>query len=194
MGVETAVQGQTEGDKETAAPVRRPSVVSSKERAAEAEEGTAGDDSDGPEETYPEGGREAWLVDGPLIERYRPPLGPGVAQRFAWARAITDTQVAAGATFRAEFSAHLLQLLGSAGVLLMPTMPDIAPRIDDDEAGLEAYRNAALCMLCIAGLAGLPQLNLPLATRLGAPLGLSLVGPPGSDRSLVRLAEQISPA
>jgi len=62
MGVETAVQGQTEGDKETAAPVRRPSVVSSKERAAEAEEGTAGDDSDGPEETYPEGGREAWLV------------------------------------------------------------------------------------------------------------------------------------
>jgi amidase len=44
-------------------------------------------------------------------------------------------------------------------------------------------------MLCIAGLAGLPQLSLPLATRLGAPLGISLVGPPGSDRSLVRLAE-----
>ena len=24
-------------------------------------------------------GREAWLTDGPLIERYAPPLGPGVA-------------------------------------------------------------------------------------------------------------------
>jgi amidase len=40
-------------------------------------------------------------------------------------------------------------------------------------------------------LAGFPQLSLPLATRLGAPLGISLLGPAGSDRSLVRLAQQI---
>ena len=33
--------------------------------------------------------------DGALIERYQPPLGPGVAQRFAWSRAVTDEQVAA---------------------------------------------------------------------------------------------------
>jgi amidase len=46
-------------------------------------------------------------------------------------------------------------------------------------------------MLCISGLAGFPQLSLPLATRLGAPLGISLLGPAGSDRSLVRLAQQI---
>ena len=29
-------------------------------------------------------GREAWLTDGPLIECFAPPLGPGVAERFAW--------------------------------------------------------------------------------------------------------------
>jgi amidase len=46
-------------------------------------------------------------------------------------------------------------------------------------------------MLCIAGLAGFPQLSLPLSSRLGAPLGISLLGPAGSDRSLVRLAERI---
>jgi amidase len=46
-------------------------------------------------------------------------------------------------------------------------------------------------MLCIAGLAGLPQLSLPLAGRDGAPLGLSLMGPAGSDASLVRLAQRI---
>ena len=68
----------------------------------------------------------------------------------------------------------------------------MAPRISDDEAGLENYRNAALRMLCIAGLSGFPQLSLPLATRLGAPLGISLLGPAGSDRSLVRLAERIA--
>ena len=39
-------------------------------------------------------GREAWRTDGALIDRFAPPLGPGVAQRFAWASAVTDAQVA----------------------------------------------------------------------------------------------------
>jgi amidase len=42
-----------------------------------------------------------------------------------------------------------------------------------------------------AGLAGLPQLSLPLAGRDGAPMGLSLLGPRGSDRALVAMAERL---
>ena len=136
-------------------------------------------------------GREAWQVDGPFITRYKPPLGPGVAQRFAWSAEVSDEQVAAATAFRARYRGMLADLLGSDGVLLMPTMPDVAPRTDDDEAGLEAYRNTAIRMLCIAGLTGSPQLSLPLAQRDGAPLGLSLLGPDGSDRSLIALAERL---
>jgi amidase len=139
-------------------------------------------------------GREAWRTDGALIERFHPPLGPGVAERFAWAREVSDAQVAEATAFRARFRAHLAALLGTDGVLLMPTMPDVAPRVGADEADLEDYRNQATRMLCIAGLAGLPQLSLPLGSRLGAPLGISLLGPAGSDRSLVRLAERIAAA
>ena len=137
-------------------------------------------------------GREAWRTDGALIDRFAPPLGPGVAQRFAWARQVTDAQVAEATAFRARFRAHMARLLGSDGVLLMPTMPDVAPLVSADEAGLEDYRNQATRMLCIAGLAGFPQLSLPLGSRLGAPLGISLLGPAGSDRSLVRLAERVA--
>ena len=136
--------------------------------------------------------REAWLTDGPLIERYAPPLGPGVAERFAWSREVTDAQVAAGRTFRTAFREHLAALLGTDGVLLMPTMPDIAPLRSDSEATLEDYRNRAIRMLCIAGLAGFPQLSMPLASRDGAPLGISLLGPAGSDRSLVALAQRLA--
>ncbi|MDQ0084275.1 amidase [Variovorax boronicumulans] len=136
--------------------------------------------------------REAWLTDGPLIERYAPPLGPGVAERFAWSREVTDAQVAAGRTFRTAFREHLAALLGTDGVLLMPTMPDIAPLRSDSEAALEDYRNRAIRMLCIAGLAGFPQLSMPLASRGGAPLGISLLGPAGSDRSLVALAQRLA--
>ncbi|MET3480486.1 amidase [Variovorax atrisoli] len=135
--------------------------------------------------------REAWLTDGPLIERYAPPLGPGVAERFAWSREVTDAQVNAAHVFRTAFRAQLASLLGNDGVLLMPTMPDIAPLRSDSEAALEDYRNRAIRMLCIAGLAGFPQLSMPLASREGAPLGISLLGPAGADRSLVALAQRI---
>ncbi len=136
-------------------------------------------------------GREAWLTDGPLIERYAPPLGPGVAERFAWSRNVTDAQVHAARVFRDDFRKRLTDLLGHDGVLMMPTMPDIAPRRDAVDASLEEYRNLSIRLLCIAGLSGFPQLSMPLARRDGAPLGISLLGPAGSDRSLIALAERI---
>jgi amidase len=136
-------------------------------------------------------GRESWNTDGPLIERFAPPLGPGVAERFAWSREVTDAQVAEAQAFRMRFRAHLAQVLGTGGVLLMPTMPDIAPLKAAPDGTLEDYRNRAIRLLCVAGLAGVPQLSLPLATREGAPFGLSLLGRPGTDRALVALAERL---
>ena len=137
-------------------------------------------------------GREAWMTDGAFIERYAPVLGPGVKERFAWSRDVTDAQVEQAQAFRTRFSAHLRQLLGQDGVLVMPSMPDIAPLRSTDEAALEHYRNQAVQMLCIAGLSGFPQISLPLAGRQGAPLGLSLLGPAGSDRSLIAMAQQLA--
>jgi amidase len=37
-------------------------------------------------------------------------------------------------------------------------------------------------------------LSLPLAGRDGAPMGLSLLGPRGSDRALVAMAERLAAA
>jgi amidase len=139
-------------------------------------------------------GYEAWQVDGAFITRFAAPLGPDVAQRFTWCSEVTQAQASGARAFRERFRAHLTDLLGDDGVLLLPTMPDIAPLSNETGAALEDYRNRALRLLCSAGLAGLPQLSLPLAQRDGAPLGISLVGPSGSDRSLVRLAERITQA
>ena len=137
-------------------------------------------------------GREAWMVNGPLIERFCPPLGPGVAERFAWSKTVTDDQFAQGVAYRERFKKHLADLLGADGVLVMPTVPDIAPLTGDGGEKLESYRNRSLQMLSVSGLSGFPQISLPLGQRLGAPLGLSLLGPAGSDLSLVKLAQQIA--
>ena len=137
-------------------------------------------------------GREAWVVDGPMIERYRPPLGPGVAERFAFARAVTDAKAAEGQAVRDRFTQRFQALLGEVGVLILPTMPDIAPLLSDSEEALDDYRNKALKLLCLSGLARVPQVSIPVASRHGAPLGLSLIGPAGSDLSLVRLAVRLA--
>jgi amidase len=136
-------------------------------------------------------GREAWLTDGPMIEKYNPPLGPGVKERFAWSKAVTDAQFEQALSFRQSLRQRVAHLLGTDGVVMLPTMPDCAPLIAQDEASLEDYRNRAIRLLCLAGLCGFPQISLPLAHSQGAPLGLSLLGPAGSDRSLVRLAARI---
>ncbi len=137
-------------------------------------------------------GREAWSTFGGMISRFEPPLGPGVAERFAWSRGVTDEQVGEATRFRTRYREHLAALLGSNRFLLMPTMPDIAPLRSTHDADLDDYRNRALRMLATAGLCGLPQLTMPLAKRDGAPLGLSLVGPPGSDRAIIAIAHRLS--
>ncbi len=137
-------------------------------------------------------GHEAWAVNGPLIERFCPPLGPGIAERFAWSKTVTEEQFAVANVYRARFKKHLTDLLGTDGVLVMPTVADIAPLITDDGEKMESYRNRSHQMLCVAGLSGFPQISLPLGQRLGAPLGLSLLGPAGSDMGLVRLAQRIA--
>jgi len=135
--------------------------------------------------------REAWTVDGPMIERYNPPLGPGVADRFEFSRAVTDSQVAEAQVIRAAFRKRFSALLDGA-VLVLPTMPDIAPLLTESDESLNDYRNNALNLLCLSVLSGLPQVSIPLASRSGAPLGLSLMGPVGSDLGLVRLARRIA--
>ncbi len=136
-------------------------------------------------------GWEAWQVDGPMIERFRPPLGAAVAERFNWSKAVTEEQLAGAVAYRAQAKKYLTNLLGSDGVLVMPTVADIAPLITDDGEKLERYRNRSIQLLCLAGLSGFPHLSMPLGERLGVPLGLSLLGPADSDLSLVRLAQQI---
>ncbi len=137
-------------------------------------------------------GREAWMVNGPLIERFCPPLGPGVAERFDWSSKVTDEQVASATVYRERFKKHLADLLGTDGVLVLPTVPDIAPLTTDGGEKMESYRNRSIQMLCIAGLSGFPQISMPLGQRLGAPLGLLILGPAGSDASLVQLAQRVA--
>lgn len=136
-------------------------------------------------------GWEAWQTDGAMIEQYGLQLGPDVAARFAFSKSVTAAQFEASSAIRRAFTAHLAALLGNDGILILPTMPDIAPLSDAAGEELETYRNRSAQTLCLAPLSGFPHLSLPLASRAGAPLGISLMGPAGSDRGLIAFAEKL---
>ena len=136
-------------------------------------------------------GREAWQAQGQLIEREGLALGPDVAERFAWSKAVTDEQYNEACALRERFSAQWKALLGNR-VLVMPTVPDIAPLLSAKDEEIEETRRISHHLLAIAVLCRTPQLTMPLASRHGIPLGISLMGPVGSDLSLVKLAVKIA--
>jgi len=135
---------------------------------------------------------EIWATLGGWVSEAKPQLGPGVKERFAYAATITRDQVEAATARRRQITAHVDELLGDDGVICLPTSPRAAPLrgTPADQVEVE-YRNQAMRLLCIAGLGGLPQINLPVAKIGGLPLGLSLIGARNADRGLIALAQRV---
>jgi len=136
--------------------------------------------------------REIWAQHGAWIEREQPRFGPEIAARFEWARGVAQQPPGGEAERRVAFAARLGTVLAEAGLLMLPSAPDIAPLRGLAGPSSQGFRDRTLSLTCIAGLARLPQLSLPAGRVQGCPVGLSLIGPWGSDRALLDLAAQLS--
>ncbi len=66
---------------------------------------------------------EIYSIHGPWVEKHKPPLGPAIAGRFAFARGVTDADVATGRANRAAFAEHLHALVAKGGVIVAPVVP-----------------------------------------------------------------------
>ncbi|MEO7729050.1 MAG: amidase [Burkholderiales bacterium] len=137
-------------------------------------------------------GAEAWAQHGEWITRVKPQLGPGVRERFAWAATLTPDVVAPVKAEREKIARHMADMLRDNAVLVLPTVHTIAPLRNTPAESLDDFRTRAMSLLCIAGLARLPQLSMPLAKFDGCPLGLSLVAARGNDTLLLALARGIA--
>ena len=138
-------------------------------------------------------GASIWSNLGEWVTATRPRLGPGAKMRLDWAAGLEERTVAAARADHAAIRQRIELVLTDGDVLVIPTSPRGAPLkntpLDDIEI---RFRNQAMHLLCIAGLGGLPQISLPMAEIDGLPLGLSLVGPRGTDMQLLALARKLT--
>jgi amidase len=134
-------------------------------------------------------GYEAWSNHREWIEKVRPKFSPAIAQRYEAASRVTSEDYRAALRVRDDARARLDAVLTPGTVACMPTAPFAAPL--RGEADAPERRGALLALTCIASLCGLPQVSIPAATVGGYPIGLSLMGPRGSDRMLLDLAERL---
>ena len=135
---------------------------------------------------------EIWQVYGRFVEEKHPRFGPGVAERMKIASSITAAQAESARAVRAAAREHILSLIKPGTIVALPTAPSIAPLVDMPAAALESHRLQVMRLTCTAGLAGLPQISLPVGTVSGCPAGLSLIGWAGGDEALLDLAVTLS--
>ncbi|WP_162659207.1 amidase [Tuwongella immobilis] len=137
-------------------------------------------------------GVESWDALGDWLTTHQPELGPKIGPGV-WAWRDRDRTQLPTALARREAIRHALTgFLGEDGVLIFPTTPTLAPRIGDDvrrDAGPMGYYPRTLGVTAIAGLAGLPQLTLPVGQVDGVPIGLSLLAGPGGEGRLITVAQ-----
>jgi amidase len=138
-------------------------------------------------------GREIWSIYGAWIESHNPKLGPGIAERMAYAATVTADAASAARAMLSDVRARIRSSIPPGTVLCLPTAPCIAPKVDASSQELDHFRARAMALTCIAGLAGLPQISIPAATVDGCPAGLSFMGWPGADETLLDLAVRLAP-
>lgn len=145
-------------------------------------------------------GREIWHTHGEWITREQPRFGPDVAARFAWAAGLVKGFEDVGADESAEsgfgdlsdlemrtmIGRRMRNMLGEDTVLLIPTAPGPAPLRGMLGQDMEEWRTRTMQLTCIAGLAGLPQVSLPVIGPDGLPIGLSVIAGASQDIKLLR--------
>ncbi|MFP3721725.1 amidase [Niallia circulans] len=135
-------------------------------------------------------GREIWQEHGEWIQKAKPTFGPGIAERFKWASTIKDEDLAPYYQLRRNIQQRMEELLKDDAVLIIPTAPGIAPLLNLPVYELEERRKQTFQLCCIAGLTGFPQVNIPLTTSNGVPVGFSFIAGRNQDRNLLQLVAE----
>lgn len=138
--------------------------------------------------------RDVWRAHGAWVTEHDPSFGPGIRERFEWARTLSDWEEQEARAVQDAARRELAAVLSRGRFVLLPAAAAPAPKLDASAEELERYRTATMKLTCSAGLGGMPQITLPAGELDGCPVGLGVLGPAGSDLELLALARRYETA
>jgi aspartyl-tRNA(Asn)/glutamyl-tRNA(Gln) amidotransferase subunit A len=115
--------------------------------------------------------------------------GANVRAKIERCLALTETEVEAGRRARAEYADQALDAMDGCDLLLVPTLPFVAPPLPGDE--LEIREELIRFTLPFNAL-GWPALALPAGpAEDGLPASVQLVGRPGTDALVLDVGKEL---
>jgi amidase len=139
-------------------------------------------------------GHEAWQHHGPWVSRHWASLGADLAARFSTASRIDRRQAEDAQDVLSAARQHIRSVIGN-GLLVLPSASSVAPLMNEAAVGgatIEHVRRSTMRLTCVAGIAGLPAINIPLLSESGPPCGISIIGPVNRDADILALAVRLS--
>ena len=135
---------------------------------------------------------EAWQTFKDWIDRVNPRFQFSVARNLAAASAITGAERARAGSVREMARARMRKLLPPGTIICQPTTPFPAPLCGQRLSALDPLRERITRLCCHGGLTGVPQVSVPGSTVDGLPIGLSILGAPGTDATLIAVARALA--
>lgn len=133
-------------------------------------------------------GYAIWQTHGDWITQHKPTFAPDIQMRLTWCSQITPQQAREADIERMTLQVEIADWFTDVDLLVLPTTPGPAPLLGAGAAWMDKYRSQLMGLTAPAGLAGLPQIHLPVFSVDGAAAGVSLLGKHGMDRPLLSLA------
>ena len=140
-------------------------------------------------------GREATTIHRQRLREHPELFQPDVRDRLEAAATVTAHEYVAALAARELWQREALAVFADVEVLALPTTPITAPLLGARDIAINGtqvpVRDALLSLTRPWSILGWPAVSVPGLAVAGLPVGIQLVGPPGSDARLINLAAQL---
>ena len=126
---------------------------------------------------------------GAWISRNLGTFGEEIRGRLEKISSVTQHDLEEKRLVRKQLISQIENFIAPGTLVVFPTAPDVAPLKGRPIDEARAARISTMRHTCIATVAGLPQVSMPLLEKVGCPIGISFLGAHGQDGQLLAAAQ-----